>query len=161
MNEAKRDAYKKFREDCDAGLVALAPQQTFNRGYEAGYAARPSDEAVREAIEGAKQFLVDYENAYGAEVAAVSRNVKHVHTLINAASSPWRSVEECVWHEADPDDVPQYYSDCGTSFCFNDDGLTENQFKFCYSCGKPIKEEKWVEPPTFAGLLTENPLDLI
>ena len=52
---------------------------------------------------------------------------------------------KCTWTEGDPDDSPQYYSDCGASFDFNDDGVEENGFKFCYRCGNPIEVKPFKE----------------
>jgi len=48
----------------------------------------------------------------------------------------------CAWHQEE-EDSSHYESDCGFSFFFEDDGVNDNGFKFCPSCGKPVVEVEW------------------
>lgn len=43
-------------------------------------------------------------------------------------------IKSCPWS------YDEYWSSpCGVEFVFDNDGPTENKFKFCYGCGKPIE----------------------
>ena len=48
----------------------------------------------------------------------------------------------CKWELDDPDDETTYISKCGCYFTFSSGGLKDNDFKFCYKCGKSIEEVK-------------------
>lgn len=50
----------------------------------------------------------------------------------------------CNWRETS-EDWGIWESDCGNSFCINDGTPSENGFKFCCYCGKPLTEERLVD----------------
>lgn len=47
--------------------------------------------------------------------------------------------QTCVWVDQDSH---WYESACNNAFVFNDDGPTENGFKFCPYCGLPLVEQR-------------------
>lgn len=52
---------------------------------------------------------------------------------------PADTVEKCVWAVDDIMDGDLWETACGATFQFNDGGPEDNEFKFCYKCGKPIE----------------------
>ena len=54
-------------------------------------------------------------------------------------------IEKCVWAQDDWDcDV--WATDCGKHFSIIEGTPTENSFRFCCYCGKPIEEAPYEEP---------------
>lgn len=47
-----------------------------------------------------------------------------------------RDEPKCEWIDSHEDG---WTTDCGNAFVFNDEGPTENGFKFCPYCGKPLE----------------------
>lgn len=48
----------------------------------------------------------------------------------------------CEWKQFDGEGN-YFNSDCGMAFYFEDGTATDNGFKFCPKCGKPMKEILW------------------
>lgn len=57
--------------------------------------------------------------------------------------------ETCKWTQED--EGSHYSSDCGMHFIFEEDGPTENGFKFCPKCGKPLVAVEWEQETTEAN----------
>lgn len=45
----------------------------------------------------------------------------------------------CEWYLDDATDSCLWQTSCGQSFQFTDGSVEDNQFKFCYYCGRSIK----------------------
>jgi len=52
------------------------------------------------------------------------------------------AVNSCTWSQDSDPDSDTWVSDCGAMFIFNDGSPKDNDFKFCYRCGKPLEEDK-------------------
>ena len=77
--------------------------------------------------------------------------VRSVVTVTNELPTEGKLVDEernmdneCTWSEESPD-VNTWYTDCGESFSIDYDTPEANGMKFCCFCGKPIKEERYVD----------------
>lgn len=46
--------------------------------------------------------------------------------------------QRCTWTETDE----CWETDCGRIFVLNDGTPAENEMRFCYYCGKPLKEQR-------------------
>lgn len=53
----------------------------------------------------------------------------------------------CRWFSESTDYPESYETGCGKGFVFNDDGVSENEFKFCPFCGQAIDEIPADEDP--------------
>lgn len=47
--------------------------------------------------------------------------------------------QTCIWQLDDLMDGDLWETSCGQAFQFTDGGPEDNQFKFCYRCGKEIE----------------------
>lgn len=52
--------------------------------------------------------------------------------------------ETCEWWE----EYGVWFSDCGVAFEFTVDGPKENNFNFCYECGKMIDVKPTIDKPS-------------
>jgi hypothetical protein len=55
--------------------------------------------------------------------------------------------QPCTWTE----DCDYWEATCGGAFTFNDGGPTDNGFKFCPYCGKPLVAVPCTEPADIEG----------
>jgi len=65
--------------------------------------------------------------------------------LVEALVSPTEPTQEtCKWALYDPTESSSTYEPdcCEHIWGFNNDGITENNFKYCPYCSKPIEEVK-------------------
>ena len=95
---------------------------------------------------------INQEN-FQAERHAIAEAVRDMITYIDRHALADRiekggAMNECRWIQDDNWEMSNHWTaSCGLEWCMDEETPSKNGMKFCPSCGKPLVEVPYVEPP--------------